>query len=228
MPWRYVAAAARCGIVVSSLLGAAAFAAAGAASPEAGRAPVLDTWLDRVETLSADFKQTLIDADGAVIEESSGTLEVSRPGRFRWVYRQPYEQWLVADGLNVWSYDVDLEQVTVKAQSAALASTPALLLGGSNDVLEDFRLEGTADAGGLSWVRLVPLDTEAGFRHVELGFRGDTLARMVFRDELEQTTVVTLTDVTVNEPIDPAVFTFEAPDGVDVVGTPAASGNGQR
>lgn len=210
------------------LLCAATLAAAEAAPSAAGRSPVLERWLETVDTLSADFSQTLIDADGAVIEESSGTLEVSRPGRFRWIYEEPYEQWLVADGLNVWSYDVDLEQVTVKAQSVALASTPALLLGGSDDVLGEFRLEGTGDAGGLTWVRLVPLDAGAGFRHVELGFRDDRLSRMVFRDELEQTTVVTLTDVVVNEPIDPGAFAFAAPEGVDVVGTPATNDNGHR
>lgn len=214
-------------VAAIALLAAAACTAADAAPSATERSPVLEKWLDDVDTLSAEFSQTLIDPDGTVVEESSGTLEVSRPGRFRWVYREPYEQWLVADGLNVWSYDVDLEQVTVKAQSVALASTPALLLGGADDVLEEFRLEGTGDAGGLRWVRLAPLDTEAGFRHVELGFRDDVLSRMVFRDELEQTTVVTLTDVEVNEPIDPAAFAFAAPEGVDVVGTPATSDDGR-
>lgn len=193
-----------------------------------GRPALLESWLDEVDTLSADFVQTLTDADGIVIEKSRGTLEVSRPGRFRWVYREPYEQWLVADGLNVWSYDVDLEQVTVKAQSVALASTPALLLGGSDDVLKEFRYDGTQSEGGMTWVRLVPLDTEAGFRHVDLGFIGKSLSRMVFRDNLEQTTVVTLDKLQVNEQIDAAVFAFEIPEGVDVVGTAAASDDGPR
>jgi outer membrane lipoprotein-sorting protein len=44
---------------------------------------------------------------------------------------------------------------------------------------------------------------------------------MVFFDNLEQTTLVSLTDAVVNEAIDPAHFEFIAPDGVDVVGTPA-------
>jgi chaperone LolA len=211
--WRPVAQA-----TVLCLLG---IAGARGQTAVAAREPLLDRYLEHVHTLSANFTQTLIDADGAVIEDSSGTLEVSRPGRFRWVYRQPYEQWLVADGVNVWSYDVDLAQVTVKDQSAALASTPALLLGGSTDVLEEFRYEGTASEGGLTWVRLAPLDDESGFRHVELGFSGEQLSRMVFRDNLDQTTVVTLTDVEVNEAIEPGAFEFVVPEHVDVVGTPA-------
>jgi chaperone LolA len=204
----------------------AAAAAAGAADGE--HSPLLDAYLNEVRTLSADFAQTLTDADGVVLEESSGTLRVSRPGRFRWIYQEPYEQWLVADGLNVWSYDLDLEQVTVKAQDVALASTPALLLGGANDVLEDFRYEGSADRGGLTWVRLAPLDRESGFRHVELAFAGNELSRMVFLDNLEQTTVVTLSNVVVNEPIEPGTFEFEVPSDVDVVGTPAPAQGSDR
>ena len=122
----------------------------------------------------------------------------------------------------MWSYDVDFAQVTVKAQAEALASTPALLLGGSADVLDEFRYEGTASEGGLTWVRLVPLAEGSGFRHVELGFSGEQLSRMVFRDNLEQTTVVSLADVLVNQTIAPETFEFVAPADVDVVGTPAA------
>ncbi len=197
-----------------------------ASDDKAAISPLLDRYLTEVSTLSADFTQSLIDADGELVEESSGSLLISRPGRFRWTYREPYEQWLVADGLNLWSYDVDLAQVTVKPQSAALASTPALLLGGSDDVLAEFHYEGSASHGGLTWVRLVPVDPDSGFRHVELGFSGETLARMVFVDNLEQTTVVTLDDVDVNGAIDGALFDFEIPDDVDVVGTPATPPNG--
>ena len=90
---------------------------------------LVNAFVNDVVTFSADFEQSLIDPDGRMLEKTSGTLEIQRPGRFRWVYEEPYEQWLVADGANIWSYDVDLEQVTVKPQAEALANTPALLLG---------------------------------------------------------------------------------------------------
>jgi chaperone LolA len=92
---------------------------------------LVNAFVTDVVTFSGDFEQSLIDPDGRLLETTSGTLEIQRPGRFRWVYEEPYEQWLVADGTNIWSYDVDLEQVTVKPQADALANTPALLLGGS-------------------------------------------------------------------------------------------------
>lgn len=184
---------------------------------------LVNAFVNDVVTFSADFEQSLIDPDGRLLETTSGTLEIQRPGRFRWVYAEPYEQWLVADGTNIWSYDIDLEQVTVKPQAEALANTPALLLGGSGQAMDQFEHGGSFVESGLTWVRLLPVDRDSGFRRVELGFDDGRLSRMVFLDNLEQTTVVVLKNVAVNEPIDAARFEFAVPDDVDVVGKPVAA-----
>ena len=181
---------------------------------------LVNDFLRNVITLQRRFEQSLIDAEGAVIERSSGTLKIERPGRFRWSYSEPYEQWLVADGLNIWSYDVDLAQVTVKPQDEALANTPALLLGGSVDALAQFRFDGSMVEKGTTWVRMIPVDTKSGFERMELGFFDGQLSRMVFFDNLDQTTLVALYDVTTNEPIDAEQFSFTVPEDVDLVGVP--------
>jgi chaperone LolA len=181
---------------------------------------LVNEFVNDVITLQGRFEQSLIDAEGVVIERSSGTLEIERPGRFRWSYSEPYEQWLVADGLNIWSYDVDLAQVTVKAQAKALANTPALLLGGGEDALSQFSFDGSMVEKGTTWVRMIPIDSKSGFERMELGFMNGHLTRMVFFDNLEQTTLVALYDVTTNEPIDSERFDFRVPDDVDLVGTP--------
>jgi outer membrane lipoprotein carrier protein len=184
---------------------------------------LVDDFVDNVATFQGHFEQALIDADGQVVEQTTGMLEIQRPGQFRWSYLEPYEQWLVADGVNIWSYDVDLAQVTVKPQAEALANTPALLLSGAEGALEQFEYQGSYVETVTTWVRLVPKNTESGFMRVELGFVEDTLSRMVFFDNLEQTTLVDLRDVAVNQPIDPARFEFLVPEDVDVVGVPAVA-----
>ncbi len=181
---------------------------------------LVNDFLTDVITLDGRFEQSLIDAEGTIIERTSGTLEIERPTRFRWSYSEPYEQWLVADGLNIWSYDLDLEQVTVKPQAEALANTPALLLGGSASALEQFDFGGTTLEEVTTWVRLEPKDKNSGFNRVELGFIDNELRRMVFFDNLEQTTLVSLHDVKLNEPIDAERFEFVVPEDVDLVGTP--------
>lgn len=181
---------------------------------------LVDEFVGDVVTFRGHFEQALVDADGQTVEKTSGTLEIQRPGQFRWSYIDPYEQWLIADGMNIWSYDVDLAQVTVKPQADALANTPALLLGGSAEALEQFNYEGSYSEAGTIWVRLAPKNTDSGFIRVELGFIDEVLSRMVFFDNLEQTTLVEMYNVVVNKPIDSARFDFDAPDYVDVVGSP--------
>ena len=185
---------------------------------------LIDDFVNNVQTMSGRFEQQLVDADNIVVDKSSGTIEIQKPGRFRWTYVEPYEQILVADGLNVWSYDVDLEQVTVKAQAEVLASTPALLLGGSQDVLDDFDYIGSFSERDTVWVRLRPKTTDNGFTRVELGFNDGKLSRMIFSDNLGQTTLIALFDLSLNESIDAHRFSFSPPDNVDVVGQPLSPG----
>ena len=207
--------------VLIVLLGGTA-AIAESPAEDAGRR-LVDEFVHNVVTFEASFEQRLIDADGEVIENTTGTLEIRRPGQFRWSYIEPYEQGLVADGVNIWSYDVDLAQVTVKPQAEALANTPALLLSGADGALDQFEYQGSYVENVTTWVRLVPRNTESGFERVELGFAADTLTRMVFFDNLEQTTLVQLYEVAVNDIIDPARFEFIVPEEVDVVGVPAVA-----
>ena len=181
---------------------------------------LLQDFVSNVQSLSGRFEQQLVDADNIVVEEASGTLDIRKPGRFRWRYSEPYEQVLVADGLNVWSYDVDLAQVTVKPQQELLGNTPAALLGGGGEALDDFNYIGSFEDRGTVWVRLRPKSSDNGFTKVELGFNDGTLRRLMFSDNLEQTTLIALFDVDVNGTIDDEVFEFSPPPDADLVGTP--------
>jgi outer membrane lipoprotein carrier protein len=209
-------------IAVLPLLASTLVATASSADDALRGESLVEAFVTDVTTLSARFEQSVIDAEGELLDQSNGSIAIARPGRFRWATDEPYEQQVIADGLNVWSYDIDLAQVTVKAQAEALASTPAMLLGGGRDALDEFLIEETVADGEVTWVRMVPRDDSSGFKRLVLGFEDEQLQRMVFLDNLEQQTVVELSDVVYNEPFDGASFEFTPPDDVDVVGTPAA------
>lgn len=202
---------------------------AAAAEPAVDGARLVRQFVEDVRTMSAGFEQTLVDADDSVVEESRGSMQIKRPGRFRWAYSEPYEQLLVADGLNVWSYDIDLMQVTVKPQDEVLGNTPALLLGGGGNVLDDFEIVESFADRGTAWVRLRPQVKDSSFEAVDLGFDAEgRLTRMIFLDSLGQSTLIALTNLCVNEPIADERFAFTPPGGVDVVGTPLPPGPAER
>ena len=214
-------------IILFCLIGTSTANAGGSGEEEAvdEGLQLVQAFIHDVETFAAEFQQTLLDADGEVVDASAGRLLVQRPGQFRWDNSEPYEQWMIADGLNLWSYDIDLEQVTVKPQSENLANTPASILSGAGASLDQFEHIETYQEDAYLWVRLEPIDETSGFTRMELGFIDETLTRMVFFDSLGQTTLVQLANIHVNEPIAADEFVFELPDGIDLIGTPVSAPN---
>ena len=182
----------------------------------------VDAYLASVRTLSADFTQVVRNRDGQVVDRASGTLSLSRPNRFRWDYRQPYLQTIVADGERLWLYDSDLEQVTVRALEAGLGSTPAMLLSGSGKVGDAFVSVALERQGEWTWARLRPTQEGSDFDRVSLAFdaRGE-LAAMELRDKLGQATVIEFGSVRRNPSLDESLFRFEPPPGADVIGRAA-------
>jgi outer membrane lipoprotein carrier protein len=197
-------------------LGAAALwwaQAAGAAGADAIKAFVAE-----VKSARASFRQTVADADGRALQESSGSFQFSRPGRFRWVYEKPYEQLIVGDGDKVWIYDRDLNQVTVKALGSALGSSPAALLAGSNDIDAAYDFVSVAGPAGLEWVEALPKDPDSQFERMRIGFRKGSPEVMELHDRLGQVTTVRFTKLERNPKLRPDLFRFTPPKGADVVG----------
>lgn len=182
----------------------------------------LDQFMQNLQTMEADFTQTLQDSHGQVVEKSSGTLAIQRPDRFRWDYRQPNEQLIVSDGQRLWLYDKDLEQVTVRRLEQSLVGTPAMLLSGTADLQESFVVEKSEESKGWWWIDLAPKRADTDFKHVRLGLRQDQLGYMELSDKLGQTTLLAFSKFKRNPKLPAERFSFTPPAGVDVIGGAAA------
>jgi outer membrane lipoprotein carrier protein len=178
----------------------------------------LERFLDGLNTMEAGFIQTLLDPRGELIEESRGSLLLSRPGRFRLQYTNPYEQLYVADGEKIWMYDRDLEQVTVKPQSDTLGSTPAMLLSNTEPLQDSFALTELGAHEGFQWLELKPLANDSNFDFVRLALEGDVLRAMEMVDGFGQTTRLYFETVKRNPELKQGTFDFTPPPGVDVIG----------
>lgn len=178
----------------------------------------LTVFLQTVVTFKSQFEQTVLSPQGDVIESAQGQFMLERPGKFRWDYLSPYPQEIVADGMRIWFYDVDLEQVTVQSQQDALTDTPASLLSGEMLPEEKYQVRDVASDDGLLWVELRPKNTESNFQTVRFAFDKRGLRQMVMQDSFDQYTRLVFSDVHENIELDDAVFHFVIPDGVDVVG----------
>jgi len=219
-------AARLAGIVV---IGASMFAA-----PQAFASGIeqLKAFVSQVKSARGDFVQKQVKApskaqskaQGAtdmampnLTTTSSGTFLFERPGKFIWSYEKPYEQVLQADGDNLYVYDKDLNQVTVRKLGGALGASPAAILFGSNDLDQNFTLKDAGVKDGIDWLELTPKAKDTQFQRVGIGFRDGNLEAMELHDVFGNVTLLTFSNIQKNPPLKADTFKFVVPKGADVL-----------
>ena len=178
----------------------------------------LNEFFTQTQTIRGNFVQRVVDTEGQLVQESRGTVELLRPGRFRWEYLSPFSQLIVADGQYLWIYDKELEQATVKQIDKVFGNAPIMLLSETRAVEEDFIVEGAEVQDDLVWLTLRPIVDDTDFNRVMFGLDDAGLKRLVLNDQFGQRTMIKFENLIFNDKIPPSTFRFEVPPGVDVIG----------
>ncbi|NOQ15916.1 MAG: outer membrane lipoprotein chaperone LolA, partial [Methyloprofundus sp.] len=176
----------------------------------------LESFIARAKNLQAEFTQTSLDEGGRTMQNSHGVFYLQQPGKFRWNYQQPYAQQIVSKDNKVWFYDADLEQVIIKKIDQSIGDTPALLLSGSVNLGEKYRITSQGLKQGLEWIRLTPKSSQSSFKYILVGLKNDVLYGMELSDNFGQLTQIIFSDVKVPATLEPGLFDFVAPAGTDV------------
>lgn len=171
-----------------------------------------------LHSVSADFSQSVTDANGHRGDASQGSLMLQAPRQFRWETTQPYQQTIVADGSRVFVYEPDLQQVSVRNQSAEEAHSPLTVLTDLSQLDSQFNTSEAGERDGLQWLRLTSKGADPDFEYAELGFDAHDLQRMVFKDQLGNTTEIRFSHWKRNPQLPAGSFRFVPPKGTDVVG----------
>ena len=180
-------------------------------------ASVLDKFLDGLETYSAGFEQVIYDDTGKELEKSDGVFYMRRPGMFHWAYYDPYSQMLISDGVTLWVYDEDLDQVIIKNIKNQIGNSPAAILGGNVNINDLYVVIRIASNDGLDWLELTPRDIDSEYKTIRLGFKEMQLQKMVLYDNLGQKNEITFLDSKRNPQLNLELFSFVPPKGVDVI-----------
>lgn len=189
-----------------------------ATAAHAGAIEKLKTFIASTHSAQANFTQVVLEQNGKRMQSASGVMQFQRPGKFRWSYQKPYEQIIVGDGAKFWMYDKDLNQVTVKKLDAALGSSPAALLAGSNEIERGFSLKEAGSRDGLEWLQATPKSQDSSFSAVWMGFDAEAgLAAMELNDTFGHKTVLRFTAMQRNPKLAASQFQFTPPADADVV-----------
>lgn len=184
----------------------------------------LESFMKESQAGKAQFTQTVTspgrDGQPGRTKTSSGEFQFQRPGRFSFHYTKPFEQVIVADGKTLWMLDKDLNQVTQRPQSQALASTPAAILASATDLnglRKDFNLGNAPDADGMEWVQAEPRSSDNQLRQVRVGFAGGKLAALDIMDSFGQRSLIRFSQLQLLPSLPASTFHFTPPAGADVL-----------
>ena len=184
----------------------------------------LENFVRGVNAGRTDFTQTVTapakNGQDRRSKTSSGTFEFLRPNRFRFDYKKPFEQTIVADGQTLWLHDPDLNQVTARSQAQALGATPAALIAAAPDLKalqSEYTLQAVPEKDGMQWVLATPKAKEGQLQNVRIGFRGNDLAVLEILDGFGQKSVLVFGPLDVSRPLRAVDFQFKPPAGADVL-----------
>lgn len=171
-----------------------------------------------LKSFQASFTQTVQDSEGEDIQQSEGEVWIQRPGKFRWNYRSPYRQEVVANGVELWTYDPELEQATVKPIDQVLSITPAMLLSGARNLHEIATIHAKGVHNNQDWYQVLPLDTGETVDQVQLAFADKQLASIRVNDSFGNTTMIHFSQQKKNLALPDQLFSIELPAGTDILG----------
>ncbi|MFM2408905.1 MAG: hypothetical protein RL358_1647 [Pseudomonadota bacterium] len=179
----------------------------------------LKTFIAATHSAQANFTQDVRDQNGKRVQSAAGVMQFQRPGKFRWAYQKPYEQLIVGDGAKFWLYDLDLNQVTVKKLDAALGSSPAALLSGSNEIERGFNLKEDGASDAIEWLQATAKASDTSFDKIRMGFNAQSeLVVMELGDAFGHKTVLRFSQMQHNPKFPATQFHFTPPKGADVLG----------
>ena len=177
---------------------------------------------ETTRTLSADFRQSIESPTLATPLQSKGTMAFEKPNRMRWEYEKPDPQLIVGDGETLWIYQPEDKQA-IKAPLGEMfqTTTPVSFLAGLGHIDRDFNATLDRDEAERWVLRLVPKKEKSIGTLVLVVRKSDAgVDEARVTDSLGTTTRLVLSGEKRNVDLDPKLFRFTPPPGVDVVKPP--------
>jgi outer membrane lipoprotein carrier protein len=147
-----------------------------------------------------------------------GVVQIKRPGRMRWEYKDPEPKLFVSDGHSFYFYVPADRQVVVSEQDPG-RSLAARLLSGQGGLLDEFdaTLEEPVEDGVMR-LRLVPKTPQADVEQAEVDAEpGGRIRAILLQDVQGNRTRFRFDNVRENTGLPDRLFRFDVPRGVEVI-----------
>lgn len=179
----------------------------------------LQAYVNQLKTFKANFEQVTPESDLFQSPVKKGLFELHRPGQLVWEYTQPQGQKILIDGKNLWVYDSDLEQLTIRPLQEVQADIPLSWLLFDEKIEDRFEILAAGNRKGADWFNLQPKEATY-FQSIEVAIKDGQMVEVWMYASSDNITKVRFSDIHSNAPLDPKAFQLLLPKGTDVIGEP--------
>ena len=179
----------------------------------------LNSMLVSIESLKADVVQLIVESDGGILEESKIKMYFKKPNGFYWETITPFKELIVTNGVKLWNYQPDLEQVVIEDWDSSKSELAAQLLNGETENLgSDYQIEQLySDDSGDHQFTLTPLATDSVYERISISFVTSELDQIYLNSKNGQQTVWRFVTIERNESLEDSVFEFDPPAGTEII-----------
>ncbi len=179
---------------------------------------------EKTTDLKARFIQEVTIKSMKKTEREEGTVTFKNPRMMLWDYLKPKAKKLVINAQKAWLYIPEDRMVYVQNAEEVYRSRMAVrFLSGIGKLPEDFQIrfsnDSPLDKEGNYRLTLTAKETGSGIDRLDLTVDGKTfqITECRFEDTFGNATRLRFSDIRLNTGVSDKLFTFKAPDGVEIV-----------
>ena len=162
-------------------------------------------------SFQSHFEQIIRDEQGKIIDKMDGTISIMKPDNFRWHYKNPYEQIIIGNGVKLISYDIDLNDITIRDYRSINNTVPIIMLKSDEDSVNDLKLINSYyDSNNLFWVTVQYQLSNNDEFVFDVAFSNKVIAKMLIKDSLNQDMIINFINPVINTKLDSDLFDIEA------------------
>jgi outer membrane lipoprotein carrier protein len=209
-----------CLLFIKLLIGSVAFAQpSGAALDSASGLANLDVLLSDINTLSANVLQLIVESNGGVLEESEIQMFLKKPDGFYWETLFPFPELVVTNGIKLWNYQPDLEQVVIENWDSSRSELAAQLLSGEiKNLSKEYTIRRiTLPESEYQEFELIPIAPDSLYQQISINFMNSELESIYLDSRNGQQTVWRFENLVRNQAIADAQFEFLPPENIEII-----------
>jgi outer membrane lipoprotein carrier protein len=176
----------------------------------------INDYLSGINTLKAEFKQTIYSSSKEAIDYSEGLIWLKKPEQILWEFQRPNIKKIIVDGESVSIYDTDLNQLLIIPYTDQYQSSLASILINNENLEAFYEIHSKINDDGFYLITLFQKKDDSLFTKIEISISEMLIHTIKLWDSSGQSIAIVLENIEMNISLPDSSFKFTPPKGVDI------------